>query len=101
MNLLDMAKGLFDNQMVDQASGFLGESSESTKKGLTAAVPALLAGIINKGSTQAGAADVLRMAGDYSGQDASSLLSGGREGFKQISSKGSGLLSGLFGRPAR
>jgi hypothetical protein len=47
-NFLDAVKGVFSNDLVSQAAGFLGESESGIKKGLDAIIPVSLAGIVNK-----------------------------------------------------
>jgi outer membrane protein OmpA-like peptidoglycan-associated protein len=47
-NFLDAVKGVFSNDLVSKAAGFLGESESGIKRGLDAVIPVSLAGIINK-----------------------------------------------------
>ncbi|MBK9957366.1 MAG: OmpA family protein [Chitinophagaceae bacterium] len=94
MNLIEVAKSLFTNELVSKASTSLGESESGITKALSALVPSVLSSVINKSSTSDGANTVAQMANEQynSGilDNIGSLLSGGGSGV-------SGLLSGLFG----
>lgn len=94
MNLIEVAKGLFTNELVNKASTSFGESESGITKALGALVPTVLSSVINKSSTPEGANTVAQMANEQykTGimDNIGSLLSGGGSGI-------SGLLSGLFG----
>jgi hypothetical protein len=94
MNLIEVAKGLFTNELVNKASTSFGESESGITKALGALVPTVLSSVINKSSTAEGANAVAQMANEQykTGimDNIGSLLSGGGSGI-------SGLLSGLFG----
>ncbi len=94
MNLIEVAKSLFTNELVSKAGASLGESEFGITKALSALVPTVLSSVINKSSTTDGANAIAQMANEQynSGimDNISSLLSGGGSGV-------SGLLSGLFG----
>ena len=47
MNLIDLVKGQLTPELMNAASGFLGESSQATTKGFDAAIPSILGGILN------------------------------------------------------
>lgn len=66
MNIIQTLLGLLNTpQLLDKLSGVLGESSATTQKGLAAAVPAILGGLISKGSTEAGAGSIIGMMKEY------------------------------------
>ncbi len=100
-NLIDAAKGLFTNELVNKASAYLGESETGVSKAITGIVPSVLSGLLGKTATHEGAGAVAQMVeaehgsgildslGSFFGNDTSSLLG-----------KGAGLLSGLFGNKA-
>jgi OmpA-OmpF porin, OOP family len=97
-NLIDAAKGLFTSELVSKASSFLGESESGVSKAVSGIIPTVLSGLVNKASNHEGAGAISHMVdeqsnsgvlgslGNFFGGDNSSLLS-----------KGSSLLSGLFG----
>lgn len=47
MNLVDLIKSNVTPELLAKAAGFMGESSESTSKGIGAAIPSILGGILN------------------------------------------------------
>lgn len=99
-NLLDLISRGLGGDFANTAGSLLGESSAGTRSALDAALPALLGGLVRKGSTAQGAAGVLDLL-KASGVDASALgniagtLGGG--GLARYAETGSGVLSALFG----
>ena len=97
-NLIDAAKGLFTNELVNKASSFLGESETGVSKAVSGILPTVLSGLLSKTANHEGAGAVAQMVdeqsnsgllgnlGSFFGNDNSSLLT-----------KGAGLLGGLFG----
>ncbi len=59
LNLMDLFKDQIGNVMAAQAGKYLGVSESSANDALGAMLPALMGGLINKGSTQSGAASIL------------------------------------------
>ena len=49
-NLLDSLKGYLTPELITQASGMLGESENGISKALSATIPSLLSGLLNKSS---------------------------------------------------
>ncbi len=100
-NLLDLVKGEFSSDLVGKISSSLGESSSSTMTAISAAAPALLAGLVNKGSTTQGANDLLgllRQGGfDGRGVNLGSALAGGGDGLSSLVKIGAPLLGSIFG----
>lgn len=100
-NLLEMLQSAFGNQLVSQASSVLGESPASTKSAVGAALPALLGGLMQQGSTLEGASKLL---GAITGpnvntgilSDLAGALGGGSQ-TSSLTSLGSTLLGSLFG----
>src|SRR5688572_30623236 len=98
-NLLDLVKGEFSSDLVGKIAGSLGESSSSTMGAIGAAAPALLAGLLNKGSTTQGANDILgllRQGGfDSRGVNLGSALAGGGDGLSNLVKMGAPLLGSI------
>jgi outer membrane protein OmpA-like peptidoglycan-associated protein len=97
LDLLGLVKGYFNNDMLNQASSFLGEDSNVLSKGLDAIIPASLSGMIHQ--AESGNANSLitlaKTAYDSGilGNLANSFTSGGGG----VPSIGPSLISGLFG----
>ncbi len=51
LNLIDAAKGLFTNELVNKAGSFLGENENGVSKAFSAIIPTLLSSLLNKTST--------------------------------------------------
>jgi OmpA-OmpF porin, OOP family len=99
-NLLDMAKSYFSNELISKASSSLGESEGGISKVISAAIPSLIGTIADKASSHDGANSVLSMASE---QNDSGILGslggflGGDSNSNSLLSKGSGIISSLFG----
>jgi outer membrane protein OmpA-like peptidoglycan-associated protein len=97
LDLLGLVKGYFNNDMLNQASSFLGEDSNVLSKGLDAIIPASLSGMIHQ--AESGNANSLitlaKTAYDSGilGNLANTFTSGGGG----VPSIGPSLISGLFG----
>lgn len=97
-NLIDVAKGLFTNELVNKAGAYLGESEAGVTKAISGILPTVLSSLVNKTATHEGAGAVAAMVeenhssgilnnlGGFFGNDNGGLLN-----------KGANLLSGLFG----
>jgi outer membrane protein OmpA-like peptidoglycan-associated protein len=100
-NLVDMLQIALSRTFVGDVAKHLGESGTATRSALGAAVPALLAGLLQRGATPAEAADLQRRVTDpqidigLTGNIASWLDDGPK--MAGLLSQGSGLLSWLFG----
>ncbi len=68
INLLDLFKQQLTDGVLEKVTGLIGggDNSGSVLKGLMAAAPALLGGIMDKASSQDGAASIFNMLGDGS-----------------------------------
>ena len=101
INLLKMLQDSMGSAVVDQASKFLGESSANTSSGISALLPALLGGVIGKGSTESGASGILDMItkGNHDGgiMDSIGSMFGGGSSTSNLMNAGSLLTSSLFG----
>ena len=100
-NILDMFKDAVGDQIIDQASGFLGESKEGTTKAIGGLLPGLLGGLVNKGSSESGAQSILDFLGknDMGGgllDNLGGLFSGG-EATTNLMNSGGGILDFIFG----
>ena len=104
LNILEMLTDALGDEIVNQASAYLGESKAGTQAGLSMILPALLGGLANKGSTVDGAGsllDVLRGPDVDSGLlgNLAGLFSGGMR-TESLVSLGSSLVKGLLGEKA-
>ncbi len=100
INLLNLVKDQFSDNLVSKAASLIGVGEGSAKSAITSMLPSLLGGIGSKASTLSGASSLLSMIkdndlGEGTLNNLSSTLSGdGAEGFL---SKGADMASGLFG----
>lgn len=65
-NFFSLTQNFFSPDTVQKFSGEIHQPPEQTKAGLKSIVPALLMGIVNKGSTQAGAENLINLANKQS-----------------------------------
>src|SRR5215831_18126115 len=94
-NLLDSVKSLLGGDFIGKASAMLGEQESNVQKAISAIVPSVLTGVMNK----AGSGDawgVLSMAKNAAG---SGILSGIGNFFtnNSLMNRGADMLKGLFG----
>ncbi len=59
MNLLDSVKGVMTNAVVDKAASVLGVENSMMKSAMKLAIPAIIGGLINKGSDEKGAGGLI------------------------------------------
>jgi OOP family OmpA-OmpF porin len=99
-NLLEMMSSSIGKQLVEQASGFLGASESNVKSAVSAALPTLLGGLMQKAATPSGASDLMRLLDTPElrrmPMNIGSYLGGG-ERTTSLLSLGSSLMSQLFG----
>jgi outer membrane protein OmpA-like peptidoglycan-associated protein len=97
LDLLGLVKGYFNNDMLNQASSFLGEDKSTLSKGLDAIIPASLSGIINQaesGNTNS----LMNLAKTaYDSGILNNLSNSFTSGGGGVPSIGPSLISGLFG----
>ena len=99
-NLIEAAKGLFTNDLVNKASSYLGESENTIVKAIGGIIPSLLGGVADKAtSSHDGAVTVTNLAKESD----SAGFPGNLAGFFDndgggLLNKGAGLLSNLFGQ---
>jgi outer membrane protein OmpA-like peptidoglycan-associated protein len=101
LNILEMLTDALGDEMVNQASQYLGESKAGTQAGLSMILPALLGGLANKASTADGAGsllDMLRGSNVDSGMlgNLAGLFSGGTR-TESLVGLGTSLVKGLLG----
>ena len=99
MDLLGLAKEQLTSKAISQIGSFLNEKPEDVTSGLSAALPSILGGFMQKASTTHGAGDLLSMINGDSFSEGllgniSGFLSGGNS--SSILSVGSSLLTSLF-----
>jgi OmpA-OmpF porin, OOP family len=91
VNLLDIASAATGGNFAGALGQFLGESPSVTSSGLSAVLPALIGGLVNKGSTADGASGLLSMLNNP--QIDSGILGALGSLFGNGSSQASGLVS--------
>src|SRR5262245_4582831 len=101
IDLLQIMSGTVGRNLAGQAGKFLGISDATMKSAVDAALPALLAGTMQKASTPSGAADLMKLL-DTPGLDPGIVNNlgaylGGGDKTNSLLSMGSRFLSSLFG----
>ena len=101
INLLEMMSSAIGPQLVGQAGRFLGASESTTQSAVDAALPALLGGLMQKGSTASGAATLMSLL-NTPGLDPGMVgnlgsFLGGGEKTNALLKLGGSLLPGIFG----
>ncbi|MBX2952601.1 MAG: OmpA family protein [Leadbetterella sp.] len=100
MNILQTVKDQLTSAAITQISTFLDEDPRDVTAGLTAGLPAILAGFMQKASTTQGAGSLLNLlkndtrSEEFVGDITAALRGGKAAG---LISAGSGILSSLFG----
>ena len=64
VNILDLLKGQLTEAAIGKVAGMIGENQSTTSSAISAILPALLGGLVNKGGTRDGAASVLDFLND-------------------------------------
>ena len=101
LNILDALNNEFGDEIVGMLGKFIGEDSSKTKSALGAVFPAILGGLVNKGSSTQGASEILEMItkGGYGTDTLMGLgtaFSGGSS-TKDLLAAGAELLKKIFG----
>jgi len=103
-DLLGMFQDYLTPDVMGKIGSLVGESPANTEKGLGSAIPAVLSGLMNMGSTSSGASTLLNLVNGYmSGNLGGSLLSslpallGNSQQSSSMLSTGAELLSKIFG----
>lgn len=100
-NLLDLFKEQLTDGVLDKVSGLIpGGDSGSIQKGLMAAAPALLSGIMNKASSNEGASSIFNMLGNGSELSGLANLSAGGQESEGFLNKGTELVKMVLGDKA-
>lgn len=101
LNILELLKHEFSDEIVGQLGKFVNEDTAKTKSALATIFPALLGGLVSKGSTHQGATEVLNMItkGGYGADSLKSLSTAfmGGDSTNNLLNSGSALLEGIFG----
>lgn len=101
MSLIDSLKGFITPAVIGQISGLLGENNQGVQKAVDAGVPAILGGILNKASSNNGAADLFStiQGGSFDASMLSNVagLFGGGDSTNSLLQTGTALLGNLFG----
>jgi outer membrane protein OmpA-like peptidoglycan-associated protein len=105
INLLDILKQVFGDNFASVASRFLGESEGNTKSAITAMLPALLAAVVQKGSSTEGSAGLLNLLNSPQvdsnlTSNISQLLGGGQATAGNMITAGTSMLNSLLGAKA-
>jgi len=98
-NLLDLLKGYITPDVISKASSLLGESESGISKAVSATIPTLLTGLVNKSNDSSAMGSVMNLVSETGSSgsilsDLPSLLTGSSTEGEGIGSK---LLSLLFG----
>jgi len=101
INLIELVTKEFSGDIVGKIGSFLGEDTSKITKGIGGAVPTILSGLVSKGSTQSGAADIMNLIkdrnfGESTLKNIGSSLSGGNA-TNDLLKSGSSILGTLFG----
>lgn len=101
MNLLDSVKGVMTNAVVDKATSVLGIENGMMKSALKLAIPAIIGGLINKGSSESGARGLIDLFkkggfGDSNNSDLMGVL-GDSDKRGSMLETGADLLGTIFG----
>ena len=104
IDLVDIAKGYLTPDVLEKASGYVGESSGATQKALGVIVPTIVSALMNMASTNGGAQQLARTldSGKYNGSvlnSVTTLFAGGLATQNGLMT-GQGVLESLFGSRA-
>lgn len=101
IDLVDIVKGYLTPDVIQKASGLVGESNGATQKALGGTVPTLLSAVMNTASTSEGSQQLIRTldAGKYNGSALESVgtLFAGGPATQNALTAGRGLVESLFG----
>lgn len=100
-NIIDLAKGLFTDNVLSNASASLGESQSNVSKAVDGIVPSILAGLLNKAGSGGGLSSLINNSSELTSGSGnlSDMLGGALSGGSNSSwlSKGASLLQSIFG----
>jgi hypothetical protein len=94
MNLVEMIKGQFTDDLLNKVSSLIGGSEGATKSAIAAAVPSLLSALSGLASSSGGSQKIINALGSFDSSSVPSMLSGNMGGMAE---KGGGILNSLFG----
>ncbi|WP_276485352.1 OmpA family protein [Paraflavitalea pollutisoli] len=95
-NLVDSVKSLFTSDLTSKMASSFGESEGSIQKALSGAIPAVLAGLLNKAGTTDGISSILNLSKDAASSGVLSNL-GGFASSGGLVTKGLDWLKSIFG----
>ena len=95
LNLVDMIRGQLTGPATDRMSSLIGESSDNTRAGISAAIPALLAGLDRSASTPEGARRISSAVDDADDSMLDNALK--MFGTSSTGETGSGILQSILG----
>ncbi|AXY77405.1 DUF937 domain-containing protein [Paraflavitalea soli] len=98
-NLLDSVQGLFSKDLTSGMASSFGESEGGIQKAVSGAIPAVLAGLLNKAGTSDGASSILNLSKEAAGSGLLSNLSAFTGGSNLVG-KGLEWLKKIFGDKA-
>lgn len=100
VNIIDLAKGYFNNAAVSKIAESVGESPSNVQSALTSILPSLLAGVVQKTSTPSGTQGIMSLLNENDPDSITDklpeLLSNPAQ-FQKLITLGSGILPVLFG----
>jgi len=100
-NLLELINENITAGVISKIAGFLGESPKNTTSALGAAVPSILAGLVNKSTDSQGASTIFNLLsqGTHDGGILNNLVTAfaGGEGTNDLLSSGATLLNSILG----
>lgn len=99
-NLLELIEPMITPDTISKLTSLTGESSDGVTKALAAVVPTLIAGAAAKGSTPAGAQQLINSMGSLTNATNVTSQLGGGDATQNLLSTGGSLASSLFGSNA-
>jgi OmpA-OmpF porin, OOP family len=95
-NLLEMVQGHLGEASVSKIGSLLGQSSGSTHSAIGKALPVLLGGLIQKGSTREGAEEISRHLDHVDDRILDDVPGFYASNTTEVMRSGTGMLSGIF-----
>lgn len=99
-NLIDLAKSYFTNAAVEKVADFLGEQPNAVQSGISALLPTLVGGMMNKANTTSGVGDLMELINANANPNLLSNFGstvGNPDALSKIIGGGTGLLSSILG----
>lgn len=101
LNLFELISKEISGDVIGKISSFLGEDTSKISKGIGGVVPAIMGGLLSKGSTQSGASEILNIIknqnyGENTLKNIGNMLGGGNA-TNDLLKTGSSVLGSIFG----